>query len=76
MSAAFNPARRFLDQVVKASVKHGVFARREVEDRAIQIFWKLGIVDVVAISQRYPHQVSVRQLQRIMIAMVLARSPI
>ena len=64
-----------LDQVVKASVKHGIFARRAAEDRAIQIFRKLGIVDAVAIGQRYPHQVSGGQLQRIMIAMALCPKP-
>ena len=74
-AAAFNPAKRLLDQVVEASVKHGVMTRRVAQGRALQIFERLGIPEPKIVGKRYPHQVSGGQLQRIMIAMALCPEP-
>ncbi|MEO1689574.1 MAG: ATP-binding cassette domain-containing protein, partial [Pseudomonadota bacterium] len=41
-AAAFNPARRLMDQIVEATLKHGVADRAEAERRAVALFAKLG----------------------------------
>ena len=40
-AAAFNPAHRLMDQVVEATLKHGVSSRREAEARAVELFRKI-----------------------------------
>ena len=46
-------------------------SRSEAETRAIDLFRKLSLPDPETIGQRYPHQVSGGQLQRVMTAMAL-----
>jgi peptide/nickel transport system ATP-binding protein len=74
-AAAFNPAHRLMRQVVEASVKHGVLSRAEAEKRAVALFRELSLPDPEHIGQRYPHQVSGGQLQRVMTAMALCSKP-
>jgi len=74
-AAAFNPAHRLIDQVVEASLLHGVHRRAEAERRAVELFGKLGLPDPERVGQRYPHQVSGGQLQRVMTAMALCSEP-
>ncbi|MET0168917.1 MAG: ABC transporter ATP-binding protein [Aliihoeflea sp.] len=74
-AAAFNPAHRLMDQVVEATLKHGISSRREAETRAIELFRKLSLPDPENIGKRYPHQVSGGQLQRVMTAMALCSQP-
>ncbi|MEZ5774436.1 MAG: ABC transporter ATP-binding protein [Hyphomicrobiaceae bacterium] len=74
-AAAFNPAHRLIDQVVEASLAHGLMTREEAVARAIELFGRLGLPDPENIGNRYPHQVSGGQLQRIMTAMALAPRP-
>jgi len=74
-AAAFNPARRLMDQVVEATVRHGVASRAQAEARAVALFRKLGLPDPETIGARYPHQVSGGQLQRVMTAMALCPEP-
>ena len=74
-AAAFNPAHRLMDQVVEATLKHGLASRAEAEERARELFGKLGLPDPDNIGQRYPHQVSGGQLQRVMTAMALCSEP-
>ena len=74
-AAAFNPAHRLMDQVVEATLKHGVSSRREAEKRAVELFRKLSLPDPENIGKRYPHQVSGGQLQRVMTAMALCSQP-
>ncbi|HLS68687.1 MAG TPA: ABC transporter ATP-binding protein [Kiloniellales bacterium] len=74
-AAAFNPAHRLMDQVVEATLKHGIASRGEAEERAKELFRKLGLPDPDAIGRRYPHQVSGGQLQRVMTAMALCSEP-
>ncbi len=74
-AAAFNPAHRLIDQVVEATVHHGILPRRRAEDRARQLFAKLGLPEPETIGNRYPHQVSGGQLQRAMTAMALCPKP-
>ncbi len=74
-AASFNPAKRIMDQVVEAAVRHGKFSRREAEARAVELFEKLGLPDPEHIGSRYPHQVSGGQLQRCMTALALCPEP-
>lgn len=74
-AASFNPAKRLMEQVIEASVRHGKFSRPKAERRAITLFAKLGLPDIETIGERYPHQVSGGQLQRVMTAMALCPEP-
>ena len=74
-AAAFNPAHKLMDQVVEAALEHGTANRAEEERRAKALFKKLGLPDPDNIGNRYPHQVSGGQLQRVMTAMALCSEP-
>ncbi|MFC5385038.1 ABC transporter ATP-binding protein [Aquamicrobium segne] len=74
-AAAFNPAHRLMRQVVEATMEHGVSSREEAEKRAIDLFAQLSLPDPENIGNRYPHQVSGGQLQRVMTAMALCSKP-
>ena len=74
-AASFNPAKKIMDQVVEAAVRHGKFSRRDAEVRAVDLFAKLGLPDPENIGNRYPHQVSGGQLQRCMTALALCPEP-
>jgi peptide/nickel transport system ATP-binding protein len=74
-AASFNPAHRLMDQVVEASLLHGVANRAEAEKRAVALFKKLSLPNPETIGERYPHQVSGGQLQRVMTAMALCSEP-
>jgi peptide/nickel transport system ATP-binding protein len=74
-AASFNPSRTILDQVVEPAVLHGTLRRAEAELKAIALFRELALPDPETIGQRYPHQVSGGQLQRLMAAMALITDP-
>ncbi len=74
-AAAFNPAIRLMDQVIEASLRHGLMGRAEAEARAVALFRTLGLPDPETFGRRYPHQVSGGQLQRAMTAMALCPRP-
>jgi len=74
-AAAFNPAHRLMDQVIEATLAHGVLDRASAEARAVELFAKLGLPDPEQFGHRYPHQVSGGQLQRAMTAMALCSEP-
>ena len=74
-AASFNPAKRIMEQVTEAAIRHGKFSKREAEDRARVLFDKLGLPDPQNIGNRYPHQVSGGQLQRCMTALALCPEP-
>jgi len=74
-AASFNPAKKLMEQVVEATLKHGLCSRSEAEARAVALFRKLGLPEPEKIGNRYPHQVSGGQLQRVMTAMALCPQP-
>lgn len=74
-AAAFNPAKRLMEQVIETSLSHGLMGRTEAEKRAVMLFRKLGLPDPDNFGSRYPHQVSGGQLQRAMTAMALCPKP-
>lgn len=74
-AAAFNPAHKLMDQVVEATLLHGTATRAEAEKRAVALFKKLSLPNPETIGERFPHQVSGGQLQRVMTAMALCSEP-
>ena len=74
-AAAFNPARRLMEQVVESALEHGVASRSQAERRAVRLFAELGLPEPETFGRRYPHQVSGGQLQRAMTAMALCPEP-
>ncbi|MEO0830059.1 MAG: ATP-binding cassette domain-containing protein, partial [Pseudomonadota bacterium] len=74
-AAGFNPAHRLIDQVIETTLSHGLANKAEAEARAVELFRALSLPDPENIGQRYPHQVSGGQLQRVMTAMALCPKP-
>ena len=74
-AASFNPAKRLMEQVIETSIAHGVMSKAQAEARARELFRKLGLPNPDTIGERYPHQVSGGQLQRVMTAMALCPKP-
>ncbi|WP_050523378.1 ABC transporter ATP-binding protein [Pseudorhodobacter wandonensis] len=74
-AAAFNPAKKLMEQVIETTLHHGLMTRAEAEERAVSLFARLGLPKPESIGNRYPHQVSGGQLQRVMTAMALCPKP-
>ncbi|MCV0428027.1 MAG: ABC transporter ATP-binding protein [Roseibium sp.] len=74
-AAGFNPSKRLIDQTIEATLKHKLMSRREAIARAKDIYRALSLPEADRIGDRYPHQVSGGQLQRVMTAMALCSNP-
>jgi len=74
-AASFNPAHRLIDQTVEATVETGIRSDAEARKDAVELYSSLQLPDPENIGQRYPHQVSGGQLQRIMTAMAMSPRP-
>ena len=74
-AAAFNPAHRLLDQFAEGPVDHGVMSRREAKEKGRALYRSLDLPDPDNIGERWPHQVSGGQLQRMMVAMAMSCGP-
>ena len=74
-AAAFNPAKKLMEQVTEATLKHGSMSKAEAEKRAVELFRTLSLPDPEHFGDRYPHQVSGGQLQRAMTALALCPKP-
>ncbi|WP_417626127.1 ABC transporter ATP-binding protein [Pararhodobacter aggregans] len=74
-AAAFNPAKRLMEQVTEATLHHNLMSKDEAEKRAVDLFRTLSLPDPENFGKRYPHQVSGGQLQRAMTAMALCPKP-
>jgi peptide/nickel transport system ATP-binding protein len=74
-AAAFNPSRTLMDQVVESALVHGLMTRTMAEAKAVELFGALGLPRPESIGERYPHQLSGGQLQRLMAAMALITDP-
>ncbi len=74
-AASFNPAHKLLDQTVAATVREGLKPDAEARDDARVLFRALSLPAPDSIGERYPHQVSGGQLQRIMTAMAMSPRP-
>lgn len=74
-AAAFNPAQRLIDQVIEVAQIHKLMPMEEARAKAVDLFRALALPDPETIGQRYPHQVSGGQLQRVSAAMALIGGP-
>ena len=74
-AAAFNPSIRINDQVTEAPVLHGSKTKLEAKAKALELYRALELPDPENIGERFPHQVSGGQLQRLMAAMALCGDP-
>jgi|TARA_B110000977_G_scaffold150962_1_gene191496 peptide/nickel transport system ATP-binding protein len=74
-AASFNPAHRLLDQTIESTVAHGIADLETAKQDAIELYRDLQLPDPENIGQRYPHQVSGGQLQRVMTAMAMSSRP-
>jgi len=74
-AASFNPAHRLLNQTVEASLNQNLQSRDLAEADARNLFKQLQLPDPENIGDRYPHQVSGGQLQRMMTAMAMSPRP-
>ena len=74
-AASFNPSRTILDQVIEPTRIHQTCSPAEAKVKAIALFRELALPDPDTIGERYPHQVSGGQLQRLMAAMALITDP-
>jgi peptide/nickel transport system ATP-binding protein len=74
-SAGFNPARTIMDQVTEPALLHRLMTRDAARAKAVELFRALALPEPDTIGERYPHQVSGGQLQRLMAAMALITDP-
>ncbi|MFN4168544.1 MAG: ABC transporter ATP-binding protein, partial [Pannonibacter phragmitetus] len=74
-AAAFNPSHRLIDQVVEVASIHKLMSRTEARAKAVDLFRALALPEPETIGERYPHQVSGGQLQRLAAAMALIGGP-
>ena len=63
-ASAFNPAMTLMQQVCEGPLRHGVMGRREAEANAVALFAALDLPDPKTFGDRYPHEASGGQLQR------------
>ncbi|MFO1148019.1 MAG: ABC transporter ATP-binding protein [Alsobacter sp.] len=74
-AAAFDPSMRIIDQVVEVSRIHKLMPDAKARVRAVELFRALSLPNPDTIGERYPHQVSGGQLQRLSAAMALIGDP-
>lgn len=74
-AAAFNPAQKIIEQVIEVTRIHHLMPPQEARIRAVDLFKALSLPNPETIGERYPHQVSGGQLQRLSAAMALIGNP-
>lgn len=74
-AAAFNPAKPLIEQVIEAARIHDVMSAEAAREKAVELFRALALPEAESIGERYPHQVSGGQLQRLSAAMALITDP-
>jgi peptide/nickel transport system ATP-binding protein len=74
-ASAFNPAFTLGEQIIEATVSHGLASRGDALRRAGELLALLDLPDPENFLHRYPHQASGGQLQRAMTAMALCPRP-
>ena len=74
-AASFNPAHQLIEQTVESTVRKGIKPEEEAKADARELYRVLQLPNPDYIGDRYPHQVSGGQLQRVMTAMAMSPRP-
>ena len=74
-AASFNPAHRLIKQTTASTIRSGFKEANEAYKDAKELYRTLNLPDPNNIGDRYPHQVSGGQLQRVMTAMAMSPRP-
>ncbi|MFT5502803.1 MAG: peptide/nickel transport system ATP-binding protein [Gammaproteobacteria bacterium] len=74
-AASFNPAHTLIDQTIESTVRHSIRPDAEARSDAKKLYADLQLPNPEHIGDRYPHQVSGGQLQRVMTAMAMSPRP-
>jgi peptide/nickel transport system ATP-binding protein len=74
-AASFNPAHQLIEQTIEATVRRGIKPEAEARADARKLYRELQLPNPDSIGERYPHQVSGGQLQRVMTAMAMSARP-
>ena len=74
-AASFNPAHRLIDQTTASTIRFGIKPEFEAKADAVTLYDALNLPNPSTIGNRYPHQVSGGQLQRVMTAMAMSPRP-
>ncbi|WP_412065709.1 ABC transporter ATP-binding protein [Rhizobium sp. SYY.PMSO] len=74
-ASAFDPAMKIIEQVIEVTRIHHLMSPVEAREKAVSLFKALSLPDPDSIGNRYPHQVSGGQLQRLAAAMALISNP-
>ena len=74
-AASFNPAHRLIDQTTASTIRFDIKPEPEARAAAVTLYDALNLPNPSTIGNRYPHQVSGGQLQRVMTAMAMSPSP-
>ena len=74
-AASFNPAHRLINQTTASTIRAGLNTKDEAFKDARDLYGALNLPDPQNIGDRYPHQVSGGQLQRVMTAMAMSPRP-
>ena len=74
-AASFNPAHRLMDQTIEATLRNADTSPAEAHKDAVQLYGTLQLPSPETIGERFTHQVSGGQLQRVMTAMAMSPRP-
>ena len=74
-AASFNPAHRLLDQTIEATLRSTNSSAADAHKDAVQLYDTLQLPLPQTIGDRFTHQVSGGQLQRVMTAMAMSPRP-
>ena len=74
-AASFNPAHRLLDQTIEATLRSTNSSVADAHKDAVQLYDTLQLPSPQTIGDRFTHQVSGGQLQRVMTAMAMSPRP-
>lgn len=72
---SLNPVYTCGDQVVEAILLHTDISKEEAYEQAVDLFREVKLPNPEGMMERYPHQLSGGQIQRVMIAMALSGNP-
>ena len=74
-AASFNPAHQLMDQTIEATLRSSDIDAAAAREDAVQLYDTLQLPDPGSIGNRFTHQVSGGQLQRVMTAMAMSPRP-